>query len=79
LERIHREEGNPALARRSENESDDEDALRLALLPAKRESLLSLRDRGRVDDIVFRRVQERLDREELRLAHPSTATPSLSE
>ena len=43
-------------------------ALRLAVVRQKREVLLRLRDEKRIDDIVLRRVQTRLDHEEIRLA-----------
>jgi Na+/H+ antiporter len=61
----------------SEEEDDlDEDqqadldyaALRLRLVRRKREVLLELRDDARIDDIVLRRIQTRLDNEEIRLA-----------
>ncbi|WP_158862421.1 Na+/H+ antiporter [Leifsonia sp. AG29] len=41
--------------------------LRLALLARKREEMLRLRDQGRIDDIVLRELQRRLDIEEVRL------------
>ncbi|MDI5965413.1 Na+/H+ antiporter [Streptantibioticus silvisoli] len=68
LGRIHREEGSPQLARRDETAFDQESALRLALLPVKREALFALRDQGLIDDVVLRRVQARLDLDELRLS-----------
>jgi CPA1 family monovalent cation:H+ antiporter len=61
---------------RSEEEDDlDEDqqaeadyaALRLELVRRKREVLLQMRDERRIDDIVLRRIQTRLDNEEIRL------------
>ncbi|GAA4741134.1 Na+/H+ antiporter [Amnibacterium soli] len=42
--------------------------LRLALVRRKRQVLLRLRDEKRIDDIVLRRIQSRLDLEEVRLA-----------
>jgi monovalent cation/hydrogen antiporter len=42
-------------------------SLQLALIARRREALLELRDEQRIDDIVLRRVQARLDAEELRL------------
>ncbi|WP_233551217.1 Na+/H+ antiporter [Amnibacterium setariae] len=42
--------------------------LRLALVRRKREVLVRLRDEGRIDDIVLRRIQTRLDNEEIRLS-----------
>ncbi|MEU8105684.1 Na+/H+ antiporter [Nonomuraea muscovyensis] len=41
--------------------------LRLALLQVKRATLIQLRDRRHIDDIVLRRLQGRLDAEQLRL------------
>jgi NhaP-type Na+/H+ or K+/H+ antiporter len=43
-------------------------ALRLALLGRKRATVLALRDEQRIDDIVLRDFQTRLDIEEVRLA-----------
>ncbi|HEY3436279.1 MAG TPA: Na+/H+ antiporter [Actinotalea sp.] len=48
-------------------------SLRAALLPHKRAAVVQLRDDGTIDDIVLRRVQARLDVEDLRLAPPSGA------
>jgi CPA1 family monovalent cation:H+ antiporter len=47
-------------------------SLLLALIARRREALLELRDEQRIDDIVLRRVQARLDVEEVRFlgAHP---------
>jgi hypothetical protein len=42
--------------------------LRSALLADKRNAVIKLRDQRRIDDIVLRRIQGRLDREEVRLA-----------
>jgi CPA1 family monovalent cation:H+ antiporter len=61
---------------RSEEDDDlDEDqqaeadyaALRLELVRRKREVILRMRDERRIDDIVLRRIQNRLDNEEVRL------------
>jgi CPA1 family monovalent cation:H+ antiporter len=41
-------------------------SLSLALISRRREALLELRDERRIDDIVLRQVQERLDRDEVR-------------
>jgi len=51
---------------------DQYTSLLLALISRRREALLELRDLQRIDDIVLRRVQARLDVEEVRLlgAHP---------
>ena len=43
-------------------------ALRRRLVQRKREVLLGMRDEQRIDDIVLRRIQTRLDNEEIRLA-----------
>ncbi|WP_374969273.1 Na+/H+ antiporter [Terrabacter sp. BE26] len=42
--------------------------LSLALLGRRRDALLDLRDKQRIDDIVLRRLQHRLDQEEVRFA-----------
>jgi hypothetical protein len=42
-------------------------ALRLALLTLKRGTVVRLRDERRIDDIVLRQIQARLDIEEVRL------------
>jgi CPA1 family monovalent cation:H+ antiporter len=42
--------------------------LRLALLERKRKAVLDLRDEGRIDDIVLRDLQRRIDVEEVRLS-----------
>jgi CPA1 family monovalent cation:H+ antiporter len=47
---------------------DQYTALHLALIARKRVTLLELRDAQRIDDIVLRQVQARLDSEELRLS-----------
>lgn len=44
-----------------------ETALLLAVIAAKREAVVALRDTGEIDDTVLRRSQQRLDIEELRL------------
>lgn len=68
LKRIHREEGDPLRGRRDEDEHDRFSALRLALLPARREAVVQLRDENRIDDTVLRRMQAQIDLEELGLA-----------
>jgi Na+/H+ antiporter len=45
---------------------DQYTSLSLALISRRREALLELRDEQRIDDIVLRRVQARLDNEEVR-------------
>lgn len=62
--RVTRAEGRPlgAFVRGSES------ALRRAMIAAKREAVVGLRDTGEIDDTVLRRVQHRLDIEELRLS-----------
>ncbi|HEY0248492.1 MAG TPA: Na+/H+ antiporter [Gryllotalpicola sp.] len=47
--------------------SEQERELRRAVIPVKRDSVLRLRDAGRIDDVVLRRIQARLDAEEIRL------------
>jgi CPA1 family monovalent cation:H+ antiporter len=43
-------------------------SLSLALIARRREALLELRDERQIDDIVLRRVQARLDLEEVRFS-----------
>lgn len=50
-------------------ESEALDALRLEMVRYKRMVVVGLRDDRRIDDIVLRRLQLRLDIEELRLAN----------
>jgi CPA1 family monovalent cation:H+ antiporter len=52
---------------------DQYTSLSLALIARRREALLELRDEHRIDDIVLRRVQARLDIEEVRLSRASLA------
>jgi Na+/H+ antiporter len=56
-------EGEPVL-----RHDQDYAALRLALLARKRATVLGLRDEQRIDDIVLRQFQTRLDIEEVRLS-----------
>ena len=60
-------EGDPAVLHDGQYTS-----LSLALIARRREALLELRDSQRIDDIVLRRVQARLDIDEVRFlgAHP---------
>jgi CPA1 family monovalent cation:H+ antiporter len=60
------EEGNGADVRR---DLADYRRLHVALLAEKRAAMVRLRDARLIDDIVLRRVQARLDAEELRLSH----------
>jgi CPA1 family monovalent cation:H+ antiporter len=48
-------------------------ALRLALLARKRATVVALRDEQRIDDIVLRQFQSRLDIEEVRLSRPEVS------
>ena len=48
--------------------------LRLAVLARKRATMLRLRDEQRIDDIVLRNLQDRLDLEELRLSDQAPVT-----
>ncbi|WP_286928553.1 MULTISPECIES: Na+/H+ antiporter [Aeromicrobium] len=50
---------------------DQYTSLSLALLARRREALVQLRDERRIDDIVLRQVQARLDIEEIRFSRPS--------
>jgi CPA1 family monovalent cation:H+ antiporter len=59
-------EGHPVV-----QHADQYTSLLLALIGRKREALLQLRDEQRIDDIVLRRVQSRLDLEEVRLSRAS--------
>jgi monovalent cation/hydrogen antiporter len=54
-------EGDPVI-----QHDDQYRSLSLALIGRRREALLELRDEQRIDDIVLRRVQARLDQEEVR-------------
>lgn len=49
---------------------DQYSRLRLAMIASKRETLVRLRDRDTIDDTVLRRIQARLDVEEVRLLGP---------
>ena len=75
LGRIHREEDDPGVAYREETEFDAKARLQLELLPAKRAALLGLRNAGRIDDVILRRVQARIDLEELRLSDAAEDEP----
>ena len=50
---------------------DQYTSLSLALIGRRREALLELRDEQRIDDIVLRQVQARLDIDEVRIARTS--------
>ncbi|MFI5756736.1 Na+/H+ antiporter [Streptomyces sp. NPDC051569] len=69
VDRLTEELSERAERLRADDEPADEaeHELRRALLAAKRTALVALRDARRIDDAVLRRVQETLDREELRL------------
>ncbi|WP_345523094.1 Na+/H+ antiporter [Nocardioides conyzicola] len=56
-------EGDPVV-----QHDDQYTSLQLALIGRRREALLELRDAQRIDDIVLRRVQARLDIEEVRIS-----------
>jgi monovalent cation/hydrogen antiporter len=56
-------DGNPVV-----QHDDQYTSLSLALIARRREALLELRDEQRIDDIVLRRVQARLDIEEVRIS-----------
>lgn len=52
---------------------EDYTRLRLAVIARKRATVVGLRDEGRIDDTVLRRIQAGLDIEEIRLSGPETA------
>jgi NhaP-type Na+/H+ or K+/H+ antiporter len=62
---------DPVLAAERGQHADDQ-RLRAALIAEKRAAAVGLRDSRKIDDIVLRRLQSRLDAEEVRLAAPST-------
>ena len=61
---------DPALAAERVEHADDK-RLRAALIAEKRAAVVRLRDARKIDDIVLRRLQTRLDAEEVRLSAPS--------
>jgi NhaP-type Na+/H+ or K+/H+ antiporter len=61
-------EGDPVV-----QHDDQYTSLSLALIARRREALLELRDEKRIDDIVLRRVQARLDIEEVRFSRTNPA------
>ncbi|MEQ3551915.1 Na+/H+ antiporter [Pseudonocardia nematodicida] len=72
-ERLHAlaDPGSPEAPEEPERVAQaDYKRLRHALLAEKRSAVVTLRDEGRIDDIVLRRVQAGLDAEEVRLAGP---------
>jgi CPA1 family monovalent cation:H+ antiporter len=75
LERLHRSMDDDHLTlvevEAEDDETDYAGQLRLAVLPAKREAIIALRDERRIDDVVLRRIQARIDAEELRLSAQS--------
>ncbi len=60
------EDGDPVV-----RHHDQYTSLSLALIGRRREALLELRDEQRIDDIVLRQVQARLDNDEVRLLRAS--------
>lgn len=64
---IRRQQDAPA-ARDSGTALDEEHALELSVIPAQRRALFALRRRRVIDDVILRRQQSRLDRNELRLS-----------
>ncbi|AGZ41014.1 Na+/H+ antiporter [Actinoplanes friuliensis] len=77
----HEYEKRLRLLRAGDSDNDDEPAvrydqqytaLRTAALTIKRDAVLQLRDQARIDDTVLRRLQARLDLEELRLTRRVT-------
>jgi monovalent cation/hydrogen antiporter len=63
LLRASGDDGDPVVVH-----DDQYTSLSLALIARRREALLELRDQQRIDDIVLRRVQARLDIEEVRFS-----------
>jgi Na+/H+ antiporter len=61
---------DPALAAERGEHADDQ-RLRAALIAVKRTAVVRLRDARKIDDIVLRRLQTRLDAEEVRLSAPA--------
>ncbi len=67
-ERLHTLDGEYSEPEDQVVEREDYQRLRHALLAEKRAAIVALRDAGKIDDIVLRRVQAGLDAEEVRLA-----------
>ena len=67
-ERLHTLDGEYEEPEDQVVEREDYQRLRHALLAEKRAAIVALRDAGKIDDIVLRRVQAGLDAEEVRLA-----------
>ncbi|HVI38509.1 MAG TPA: Na+/H+ antiporter [Gaiellales bacterium] len=65
--RVLRADGQDGGDEMAVRRDQQEIALRLAALAHKRATVVALRDEGRIDDIVLRQVQTRLDDEEVRL------------
>jgi Na+/H+ antiporter len=65
--RVLRADGQDGGEEEAVRHDQQEMALRLAVLGHKRATVVALRDDGRIDDIVLRQVQTRLDDEEVRL------------
>jgi CPA1 family monovalent cation:H+ antiporter len=68
-EHLHalRADGDGSVDDPARRAQEDYTALRLALLARKRATVVRLRDERRIDDTVLRRIQWRLDTEEVRL------------
>jgi CPA1 family monovalent cation:H+ antiporter len=67
-ERLHTLDGESDEPEDHVIERLDYQRLRAGLLAEKRAAIVALRDAGKIDDIVLRRVQAGLDAEEVRLA-----------
>jgi CPA1 family monovalent cation:H+ antiporter len=65
--RVLRADGQDGGEEEAVRRDQQEMVLRLAVLAHKRATVVALRDEGRIDDIVLRQVQTRLDDEEVRL------------
>jgi hypothetical protein len=69
LDRLDRdEEADEDSEEHEEEQADQEARLRLRLLAVRRDAVVELRDRREIDDVVLRRLQGRLDVEEIHLA-----------
>jgi hypothetical protein len=65
--RVLRADGQDGGEETAVRHDQQEIGLRLAVLAHKRATVVALRDEGRIDDIVLRQVQTRLDDEQVRL------------
>jgi len=68
LERFDRSEEAAGDDSTEEEQADQQARLHLRLLAVRRDAIVALRDERHIDDVVLRRLQSRLDVEEIRLA-----------